>query len=186
VPGQPAYGYPPPGYGYPPPWPLAPRAPRRPGQVIASAVLAFVQAAMVIIASLYVYFFASLLTVATSGTPLGVDAGGLATEGTIVAAVQVLSAVLLVTAGVMALNRNSRTTWFLLIAAHAVQIVLAVYWLARLVSLAEDVPGPDADAVLPAFTLFFAAGPIVGLALVLLGSGRTWFAAPRPPGPAAG
>lgn len=182
-PAYPSYGYPPPGYGYPAPWPVAPRGPRRPGQVIASAVLAFVQAAMVLIASLYVWFFASLATVATAGAPGSLDAEGLATEGTVLAAVQVVSVVLLVTAGVLALNRRSHTTWLLLVAAHAVQIVLSIYWLVRLLALADDVPGPDTDTVFAAFTLFFAAGPVVGLALVVLGAGRRWFAAEGPAAP---
>ena len=183
-PGYPSYGYPPPGYGYP--WPVVPRGPRRPGQVIASAVLAFVQSAMVIIASIYVWFFASVITVATAGAPESFDAEGLAAEGTILAAVQFVSAVLLITAGVLALNRRSRTTWLLLVGAHALQIALAIYWLARLLSFADDLPGPDTDAVLPSFTLFFAAGPIVGLALVLFGGGRSWFAQEAPAAPSTG
>jgi hypothetical protein len=185
APGYQPYGYPPPGYGYPAPWPVAPRGPRRPGQVIASAVLAFVQAAMVLIASLYVWFFASIVTVASAGAPGVLDAEGLATEGTVLAAVQVVSAVLLVTAGVLALNRRSRTTWLLLVAAHALQIVLSLYWLVRLLALADDVSGPGTDTVLATFTVFFAAGPVVGLGLVLTGVGRRWFAAEQAPGPTA-
>lgn len=173
APGHAPYDHPPPGYGYPSPWPVAPR---RPGQVIASAVLAFVQAAMVLIASLYVWFFASLATVAIAGVPGSSDAERLATEGTVLAAVQVLSAVLLVTAGVLALNRRSRTTWLLLVAAHALQIVLSIYWLVRLLTLADAVDGFDPDTVLATATVFFAAGPIVGLALVVVGAGRRWFA----------
>ena len=57
------YGYPGPapypGYGYPGPW--APRRPQRPGQVITSAVLAFVQTALVLVASLYLWFFTSMI-----------------------------------------------------------------------------------------------------------------------------
>ena len=185
-PGTTPYGYPQPGYGYPAPWPVVPRGPRRPGQVIASAVLAFVQAAMVIIASLYVWFFASIATVATAGAPESFDAQDLATEGTVLAAVQVVSAVLLVTAGVLALNRRSRTTWLLLVAAHALQIVLSIYWLVRLLSLADAASGPaDIDSVLATSTVFFAAGPIVGLGLVALGAGRRWFALEQGPGPTA-
>jgi hypothetical protein len=187
VPGYPPAGYPPvgypPGYGYPAPWPVVPRGPRRPGQVIASAVLAFVQAALVLIASIYVWLFASLVTVATSEVPGSFDAStaeGLATEGTVLSAVQLLSAVLLVTAGVMALNRRSRGTWVLLVVGHAVQIVLSVYWLVRLLILAGDVPGGDVDTVLITFTLFFAAGPVVGLGLIVVGAGRRWFEPDRP------
>ena len=178
VPGHPAHGYPPPGYGYP--WPAVPRGPRRPGQVIASAVLAFVQAAVVLIASIYVWFFASVITVATAGAPGVLDAEGLATEGTVLAAVQLVSAVLLIAAGVLALNQRTHTTWLLLVGAHGLQIALAIYWLVRLLSFVDDLPGPDADGVLPAFTLFFAGGPIVGLALVVVGAGRRWFARREP------
>jgi hypothetical protein len=143
--------------------------------VIASAVLAFVQAAMVLIASVYVWFFASLVTVATAGAPGSLDAEGLATEGAVLAAVQVVSAILLVTAGVMALNRRNAGTWRLLLGAHAVQIVLAFYWWVRLVTLADDFPGGDVDGLLLGFTLFFAAGPAVGLGLLLARAARGWF-----------
>jgi hypothetical protein len=183
--GQYGYpGYPPPEYGYPPPWPVVPR-PRRPGQVIASAVLAFVQGALVLIASLYVYFAASIVTVVTAGAPVGFDADGLATEGTVLAAVQVLSAVLLVAAGVLALNRRNPGTWLTLVVAHTVQIVLALYWWVRLVMLANDFPDGDVDGVLLGFPLFFAAAPAVGLGLVSAGAGRRWFVAERTPGPTA-
>jgi hypothetical protein len=153
--------------------------------VIASAVLAFVQATLVIIASLYVWFFASIVTVATAGAPGSLDAEGLATEGTVLSAVQLVSAILLVTAGVLALNRRNTGTWRLLVVAHALQIVLALYWLVRLLSLAEDLPGAEADGVLITITLFFAAGPAVGLGLLLAGASRRWFAAEQAPGPTA-
>jgi hypothetical protein len=175
-------GYPAPGYGYPAPhapaWPMPPRGPRRPGQVIASAVLAFVQAAMVLIASLYVWFAASIVDVVATDAPGTLDtrtAQGLATEGTVLSAVQVVSAVLLVVAGVMVLNQRNRRSWILLLAAHGVQVVLSVYWLIRLSSLAGDTPGPDSTGVFLVLTLFFAAGPLVGLGLVLAGAGRRWF-----------
>jgi hypothetical protein len=183
--GYPPPGYPPPGYGYPPPWPVPAPGARRPGQVITSAVLAFVQAAMVIIASLYLWFFASLVTVATNGAPGSFDAEGLATEGTVLAGVQVLSAVLLITAGVLALNRRGPGTWRLLLAAHAVQIVLALYWWIRLVTLADDFSDDGVDGLLLGSTLFFVAGPAVGLGLLLAGASRRWFAAGRGPGPTA-
>jgi hypothetical protein len=166
-----------PGYGYPPPWPVAAR-PRRPGQVIASAVLAFVQSAMVLIASLYVWFFASLVDVITADVPGTLDtdtAQGLAVEGTILAAVQVASAILLIAGGVMALNSRSRRTWVILLAAHGVQIVLSVYWLVRLSQLGADVPGSDPSRALLVLAFFFLAGPAVGLGLVVVGGGRRWF-----------
>jgi hypothetical protein len=157
---------------------VPPPRPRRPGQVIASAVLAFVQAAVVLIASLYVWFAASIVDVVAVDAPGSFDTGtaqGLATEGTVLAIVQVLSSVVLVAAGIMALNQRNRRTWVLLLAAHALQVGLSVYWLVRLTSLAGDTPGPEAGQVFLVFSLFFAAGPLVGLGLVLFGAGRRWF-----------
>ena len=102
--GQPAgWGYPAPygtaPYGTAPygtaPWgPVPPRRPQRPGQVITAAVLAFAQATVVMIASLYLWFFASVAELAASGSggvwaPGRVDA--LAAEGTVLAIVQLLS-----------------------------------------------------------------------------------------------
>ncbi len=169
-------------YGSPAPWALAPRRPRTPGQVIASTVLAFVQAALVLIASLYVWFFASVLELATAGAPEALDAGALATEGTVLSVVGLLSAVLLVTAGVLALNRRDRPVWYLLAGAHALQLALCGYWLIRLLSLADDVPEADADGLLAGSTLLFAAAPAVGLGLLAAGTARRWFA---PTGPSA-
>ena len=60
--GQPApYGQPP--YGYPALW-GPPPGPRRLGQVVAAAVLSFVQAAVVGFASLYLWMFLSIGSIA--------------------------------------------------------------------------------------------------------------------------
>ena len=182
-PATPPYGYPPPGYGYP--WPAVPRGPRRPGQVIASAVLAFVQAAMVFIASLYVWFFASIVTVATAGAPGDLDADGPGHRGD----------------GPRRSSSRLRgppdrrrrhgaepaqpPTWLLLVVALAVQVVLSVYWLVRLLPSSATVPAPT-RAPSSRFTLFFAAGPLVGLGLVVFGGGRRWFAQDQPAAPPTG
>jgi hypothetical protein len=171
--GYPApYGYPPPygppGYG-PPPW-APPRAPQRPGQVITSAVLAFVQALLVLVASLYLWFFASIFDVAieqSRGAYTSATAEALASEGVALAGVQLLSAVLLAVAGGVALTRRSRRTWVLLLGAHAVQVVLAVYWVVRVTGV-----GGEGVAV---FALLFAAAPLVGLGMIAAGPGRRWF-----------
>jgi hypothetical protein len=175
-----AYGHPPYGaatwgrpapYGYAPP----PRRPQRPGQVITAAVLAFAQAVVVLIASLYLWFFASIAEVAAA------EAGGvwspgtmdtLATEGTVLAIVQLLSAVVLVGAGVWALNSQRRGAWLLLVAALAVQVLLAGYWAVRLMT---EIGGFDSEGAIFSFSLFFAAGPLVGLGMLLVGPGRRWF-----------
>jgi hypothetical protein len=182
--GYPAFGYPPAsGYGPPAPWgPPPPQAPRRPGQVITSAVLAFVQAVVVLLASLYLWFFASIAEVAIAGA--AAEAGAtyssatveaLATEGTVLAVVQLISVVFLVGAGIVALVRRTRAGWLLLLVAHAVQVVLAIYWAVRLLDLFGDIPGATGEEGFAAFTLFFAAAPLVGFGLLALGPGRRWF-----------
>jgi hypothetical protein len=186
--GQPApYGYPGqgyPGYGYPGPWgPVPPRRPQRPGPVITSAVLAFVQGGVVLIASLYVWFFASVLGVVSQENP-GVYADrmdSLSTEVTVLAILGIASVVLLVVAGIRALSARTRAAWLLTIAAHAVQIVLAVYWAVRLVTFMNDIPGPDSSAALAAVSIVFAAAPVVGLGLLLSTSSRRWFESPHRP-----
>lgn len=183
----PPYGYPQPygypGYGppgYPGPWaPVPPRGPQRPGQVITSAVLAFVQTGIVVIASLYLWFFASVIDLAAQDNPAvfgSSRAQALSTEGTTLAVVQLLSCVLLVAAGVRALSARTRAAWLLTVGAHAVQVVLALYWAVRLTSLSNGVPGAGGPV---AFTIFFAAAPVVGLGMVVVGAGRRWFDDPH-------
>jgi hypothetical protein len=181
------YGWPPQPYGYGPPyapWPQGPQpwtpapAPQRPGPVITSAVLAFVQAGVVLIASLYVWFFASVADLATTGVNGAYSSAtvrALATEGSALAVVQVVSAVALVVSGVLALTRRTRRVRLALIAAHAVQILLALYWTVRLLALVDDLPGTGPGGSLIAFTAFFAAGPTVGVGLLLTGTARGWF-----------
>ena len=177
------YGYP---YGAPPyaPWPQgapppwARPGPQRPGQVVGSAVLAFVQAAMVLLSSLYVWFFASLAGLAVSGGRGDFSSDtirAMATEGPAVAVVQLLSVVVLIVSGVLALNRRSRAIRIGLIAAHAVQLVLAGYWMVRLSALLGDLTGFGTGGRFAVLTLFFAVAPAVGLGLLLVGSGRRWF-----------
>jgi hypothetical protein len=40
----------------------------------------------------------------------------------------------------------------------------------------DDVPGPDGEGPLVAFTVFFAAGPLVAIGLLLTRTVRAWFA----------
>ncbi|MGY1731263.1 hypothetical protein ACI798_07065 [Geodermatophilus sp. SYSU D01045] len=184
------YVTPPPVYGgYAPGWPAAPywpaygppvpQRPRRPGQVVAAAVLAFVQAAVVALSSAYVLLLASTFgvfaAIPDAGTGADDDLYGLVTEVTALSAVQLLSAVLLVVAGVLVLNRRSRAVWTTLLAGFGVQLALAVYWLVRLTSLA-DLAGFEPTGVLVVGVLFYAAAPAVGLGLLLAGAVRRWAA----------
>jgi hypothetical protein len=173
--GYPPPAYPPPGYGYPAPW-YPPRRPQKPGSVVGAAVLALVQGGIVAIASLYLWFFASLADAAltefdSSFTPA--TANALASEGTVLAIVQLLSAVLLVAAGIWALNTRAPGARRLLVAAHAVQVALSLYWAVRLAVLFDDVS--DGGSLL-AFSVLFAGGPLVSIGLLLTGAARQWFA----------
>jgi hypothetical protein len=175
--GYPGYGYP--GYGYPPfgypAGPAVPRAPRRPGQVVTAAVLTFVQSALVLVTSLYVYFFAALLEIASRDVPLPGAASAFAGEGTVLAIVQVVSAVLLVVGGIRVLMSRTPIAWWLLVGALAVQVVLAAYWLVRLVEFDRDLPGADEPGPFLAITFVYAAMPLVALGMVLFGPGKRWF-----------
>jgi hypothetical protein len=155
-----------------------PAVPKRPGQVIAAAVLAFVQAAIVLVASIYVVLFSSLVDIAVDADPTAAppdQVTGLASEGTVLGFVQVASAVLLIIGGVLALNSRRRRALVVLVVSLAVQVLLCIYWAVRLSMLAGEIPGSDPTGAFLAFTLFFVAGPAVGLGLVLLGGARRWF-----------
>lgn len=176
------YGWPYPGvppYGASPyggaPWP-PPAGPRRPGQVIAAAILAFVQAAGVALATVYVFLLASVISVTGSDPTVGPDAADLATEATVLAWVQLGSAVALVAGGILALTRRGPVARWTLTGALALQVALAVYWAVRLVAVFEDTPGPDPFGVVLAGALCFAAMPAVGLGLMSGRPARAWYA----------
>ncbi|SNS63244.1 hypothetical protein SAMN04488107_3252 [Geodermatophilus saharensis] len=183
----PAPASPPAGYGWAPPpvpyWaygPPAPPRPRRPGQVVAAAVLAFVQAGVVALSSAYLLLLASTLGLLSTEFGGDAEADSLVTEAVVVTVVQLLSAVALVVGGILVLNRRSRPTWLTLLVGFAVQLVLCLYWVVRLSTLDgfTDEIGPG--AVLIGLVLFFAAAPAVGLGLLLAGSVRRWADGPEP------
>lgn len=178
------YGWPPAPYGSPYgpyAWTPAPVAPRRPGQVIAAAVLAFVQAGVVALSSVYLFFIASIVGTVEAAAP---DADPselhrLSVEGTALAAVQLVTIVALVAAGILAFNRRHPSSWWLMIAALGSQVVLAVYWAVRLGMLSgqlSDSSGSSPASAFAVMALFFAAGPVVGIVLLLVGPARRWFA----------
>jgi hypothetical protein len=173
------YGWAPGFPGYPPPGVWASPRPSRPGQVIAAAVLAFVQAAVALIGTLYTYMLSALVGLsAGQGSVAQPGLAGLASEGTTLAVVQVLSVVPLVVGGFLVLNRRSPAAWRTLVAALVVQVLIALYWALRLSGAVGDAFDADA-APLAAFTLFFVAAPLVGLGLLAFGAGRRWFGEAR-------
>jgi hypothetical protein len=174
-PGAAYPGWPVPAQYWPAYGPPVPARPRRPGQVVASAVLAFVQAGLVALTSAYVLLLASTLGVVSTGFGGDAEAAALVTEGIVVTVVQVLSVVALVVGGILVLNRRSRSSWLTLVVALAVQLVIALYWLVRLSTLGtltEDVVG--STGLLVAAVLFYVAAPAVALGLLLVGSVRRW------------
>ena len=136
------------------------------------------QTGVVLIATLYLWFFSSIADLATTGMDGAYSSAtvrALATEGTTLSLLQLGSAVALVVTGVLALTRRSGAARLGLIGAHAVQILLAGYWAVRLLVLVGDLPGSGSAAPFVAVALFFAGGPAVGIGLLLTGTGRRWF-----------
>jgi hypothetical protein len=172
--GPPAYG-PPGAYAYPPPWAFPPPRPRRPGQVTGAAVLCFVQAGLVLVATLYVWLLVSVGRLESAALHGPSNGGPLVAEGTVLAIVQVLSVAALLAAGSLALSRRSRFAWVLVLIAAAVQVALAGYWAVRLPALLSDLPSGAPDNAFAAFTVFFVACPLVTLGLVVFAPGRRWF-----------
>jgi hypothetical protein len=141
-----------------------------------------VQFGLVLLGTLYV-FLAAMLAGAVAGVPetrLPAQFAGLAVEGVVLAVVQLAADALLLVAAVRALRHRGRGTWRLLVAALAVQVVLAGYWFVRLLVLRAELPGDAAGALggVLSYAVLFAAVPLVALGLVLVGSGRRWFDAP--------
>jgi len=178
--GPPRYGPPPSGrpayvpYTYPPPW-GGPRGPRRPGQVTAAAVLAFVQAGLVLFATLYLWLMVSIGRLARLNTYGLRGAGPLVAEGTVLAVVQGISVVALVVAGILALGRRSRLAWGAVLGASVAQVALAGYWAGRLPALLSGLPSGAPGGTFAVVAVVFAAAPLVTVGLVLFPPGRTWF-----------
>jgi hypothetical protein len=181
--GPPGYGppgYGPPGYGpyggYPAAWPAPPGGPRRPGQVIAAAVLTFVQAGLVLLASFYVGILGAVASSIAEEDPTlsRTQSHALGTEAVVLAIVQGVSALVLVVGGVLALNSRRRPALVLLLAALGVQVALSIYWAVRIATVLDDAPGNPTGPFL-GFAALFAAGPLVCLGLLVIGPGRAWF-----------
>jgi hypothetical protein len=142
-------------------------------------VLSYVQFGLVLIASLYLLVLA-MITGALAGTPganLPVGTSGLAVEALVLAAVQVAADVVLLVAAIRATGRRTRRTWRLFTGALLVHVVLAGYWIVRLIVLRHRLPG-DISGLLSSLTgwaVLFAGLPLVALGLVGVGPGRRWF-----------
>lgn len=159
------------GAPWPPPWPPAPRRPQRPGQVIGAAVLAFVQAAAVALATAYLQLLGSVFAMAASQPGFPADGAALAAEAGTLAVVQLVSVVVLVAAGVLALTRRSPLSRWALVGAFGLQLALAAWWGVRLLTAFDTGRG-----VLLVLVLALAAAPAVALGLAVGRPARAWFA----------
>ena len=155
---------------WPQPWPPVPARPQRPGQVIAAAVLAFVQAAGVALATAYVQLLGTVFSMAADQPGFPADGAALAAEAGVLAVVQLASVVLLVAGGILALTRRSALARWTLVAALALQLALAAYWSVRLLTAFDSATG-----VLLLLVVCFAAGPAVALGLSSGRPARAWF-----------
>jgi hypothetical protein len=180
-PPWPAPGYP--AYGWAPGWgPVPPAGPRRPGQVVGAAVLAFVQAAVTAISTFYVFVLASVLGIATAeaGVALPDDARGLATEGRVLAGFGLVGVVALVAGGALVLNNRRRSSWVMLVAALGLEVVLAGYWIVRLLVLGGEIRGEDPTGIFVTVGVLLALLPLTALGLLCSGPARRWFLPAEP------
>lgn len=160
--GQGGYGQPgyPPQYGTPqygtPYGPPGGGGPERPGAALASAVLSYIQAGIVLFSSFFV------LAVGTAST-----------EFLVLGIVQLISVGLLIFGAVQLTSGSGRTT---LLIASGLQLALVVYWLIRINSFDEADLDEGFGVVIP---LFYAVMPAVALALALNGMVTRFLAAKR-------
>ena len=157
-------------YPWPRPWPPAPARPQRPGQVIAAAVLALVQAAGVALATAYLQLLGTVFSMAADEPGFPADGAALAAEAGVLAVVQLVSVVVLVAGGILALTRRSPLARWTLVAALALQLALAAYWSVRLLTAFDPAAG-----VLLFLVVCSAAGPAVALGLSSGRPARAWF-----------
>jgi hypothetical protein len=164
-PGQPAgpYGGPAPysgypGYpGYPPPPPMAKRD-TRPGQAMASAVLAYVLGGLLILAGILLMFGASLAD--SVGDAIGEDTGAITTELVIDGLVNLAAAGLLIAGGV-SLTTASRSGRSLLGWGAGITLAASIYWLIRASGAAGTVVYVVAFDALAIIAIALMAGPAV-------------------------
>lgn len=151
------YGY---GYGYPPPYYAI--GPSRPGTTIASAVLGYINAGLLVLAGSLLLFGASVISdieeAADSHTDYGAE---LAFDGLL----NFVAAGLLIAGGVMFTGRNA-TGRVLFSVAGGIVLAETVYWLVRF----DGVTGSGVVV----YPTLFAALTIIGLALVWTNDVSRW------------
>lgn len=162
-----APGYPQQGYGGMPPAPPEHTPPSRPGTIMAAAVLGYVQAGITLIPT--------ILLIAGLGAASDVGDTGEVVLGWLVMLAQLAGVVLLILGGVKLAGGTTRNIY---VAGAALELVICVYYLIRIVA-ADDAGlefAEDMKAAATIFPLFFAIMPVIGLAMALGGAGAQWLA----------
>ncbi len=148
---------PPPGYppAYPPPWDSG-----RPGGLMASSVLAYIDAGLLILAGLILLIGAS--AVDSWNNAFGSSDQGFTAELATDGLVNLLSASLQIAGGVMMSARNPRGRT-LFTAGATICIAAALYWVLRV-----------HDAGVAIWTAVFVALPIIGLSMAWTAPATIW------------
>jgi U5 snRNP spliceosome subunit len=171
-PPPPGYGYPPPpGYGYPPPGfgdTVVPPDERRPGTLLASAVLGYVNAGLLILAGILLFDGASLVHDIDQQSGLSHDS--VTTELVLDGFANLIAAGLLIAGSVLMTGGRppGRAVYSV---GGGIVIVESIYWMAR---WADELP------YLIVYALLFAALAVVGLALAWTAGGTAWLRRTQP------
>lgn len=153
------YGqYPAPGYGGYPGYPGP--GPTRPGQVLAAAVLGYIEAGLLIIAGLFLFAGASIVSDTTNA--LGAGGSGYTAEFVIDGVVDLACGGLLIAGAVMMTGRRP-TGRMLFTVGGAVAIAAGVYWIVRF-----------HDGGVAVWAGIFMALPIIAIALLWTGGVSPW------------
>ena len=139
----------------------------KPGTITAAAVLGYVQAGITLIPT--ILLFAGL--VAVSG-----QAGGEVVLGWLIVLAQLAGCVLLIFGGVKLMAGTTRTPY---VVAVVLELVICVYYLISIV-VSDDAGlefAKDMKAAAMVFPVVFAIMPVIGLVMVLGGTGAQWLAA---------
>ena len=175
--GPPGYGqYPPPQQAYPgypqyapyqhQPYPYVyARPPGRPGTVTASAVLAFVTAGLLIVAALFLFAGASLIS--DFGDAVDRSTGSTTSELTLDGMINMIASVLLIAGGVMLTGRKplGRT---LLTVGSGIVVACSIYWLVRFDTFGGGIVF---------YALLFGALVVIAVCMAYTATSRAWLAA---------
>ena len=165
-PGQQQYaGYPP----FPPQYPYAREV--RPGMAVASAVLGFINAGLLIIASIVLFATAATIDSVTNGNSDFFDFGDAVAEITTDGVLDLIAAALMIVGAIQLLGRKP-IGLVLTLVSSGLTVAYAIYWLVR----TSVNPGALSTAIL------FMAIAVIAAALAIPPSVRTWLnrTAPHP------